>query len=138
MKLCSSADGRESDGDPRCVLREYTEECWWKQQAILSLVHVFDCYMYIFYRSIINSQLDATSPAPIRRLPLQEGSYRTKIAFVSKEICLLQALTPELDGEGQRVDGLLVPADEGATEVDMGKGVDAALEVGDLANVITV
>lgn len=54
-----------------------------------------------------------------------------------KEKRLLAAFTPEVDGIRERVNGLLVAADERAAEVDAFQVVFFGLQVGDLANVVT-
>jgi hypothetical protein len=51
---------------------------------------------------------------------------------------LLAPFTPEIDGVRQCVDGLLVAAYERAAEVDALQVVFFGLQVGDLANVVTV
>ena len=58
-----------------------------------------------------------STASPVRGLPLDEGSYSAKISFVSEKICLFRAFTPEIDGKGQRVDGLLMSSDERAAKV---------------------
>ena len=83
-------------------------------------------------------KLHTPSPPEIRRPPLQESTHRAQIAFVAEKIRLFGAFAPELDGEGKGVDGLLVAADEGPTEVDALEIVLFGLQVGDLADVITV
>lgn len=50
---------------------------------------------------------------------------------------LLRPLTPELNGEGKRVDSLLMTPDERAAKVDALEVVLFRLEVGDLADVVT-
>ena len=55
-----------------------------------------------------------------------------------EEKCLLAAFAPEVDGVRERVNGLLVAADERAAEVDAFQVVFFGLQVGDLADVVTV
>ena len=55
-----------------------------------------------------------------------------------EEKCLLAALTPEVDGVRERVNGLLVAADERPAEVDTLEVVFFGLQIGDLADVVTV
>ena len=57
---------------------------------------------------------------------------------MSEEKRLLAAFTPEVDGVRQRVNGLLVAADERAAKVDAFEVVFFGLQVGDLADVVTV
>jgi hypothetical protein len=57
---------------------------------------------------------------------------------VSEEERLLAPFTPEIDGVRQCVNGLLVAADERAAEVDAFQVVFFGLQVGDLADVVTV
>ena len=57
---------------------------------------------------------------------------------MAQEVSLLRAFTPKLDGVRQRVDGLLMTADERATEVDVLQVVLFGLQIGDLADVVTV
>lgn len=54
-----------------------------------------------------------------------------------QEVSLFFSLGPESNSVGQRVHGLTVATDEGATEVDVFYLVFFGLEVGDLANVVT-
>jgi len=54
----------------------------------------------------------AAFSSPVRWLSLQECSDCAEIAFVSEEVRLFGAFTPELDSEGQRVNRLFVTADE--------------------------
>ena len=56
---------------------------------------------------------------------------------MAQEERLLAAFAPEVDGVRQRVDGLLVAADEAAAEVDALQVVLFRLQVGDLADVVT-
>lgn len=57
---------------------------------------------------------------------------------MTQKVCLFAAFAPELDGERKGVDGLLVAADKRATEVDALKVVLFRLQVGDLADVVTM
>lgn len=57
---------------------------------------------------------------------------------MSEEEGLLAAFTPEIDGVRKRVDGLLVAADERPAEVYSLQVVLFGLQVGDLADVVTV
>ena len=61
-----------------------------------------------------------TVPAPpISRLPLEKRSDGAKVSFVAKEIGFLLSLGPELDGVRQGLNCLPMPADEGASKVDV-------------------
>lgn len=57
---------------------------------------------------------------------------------MAQEISLFVPFAPELDGEGEGVDGLAVAADEAAAEVNVFEIVFFGLEVGDLTDVVTV
>lgn len=82
--------------------------------------------------------LDASSSAPVLGLPLEERAHGPEIALVPQKVGLLLAVGPEADGVGERVHGLVVAADEGAAKVDVLDLVLFGLEVGDLANVVTI
>lgn len=73
--------------------------------AVRGIVNSYPVWFYTFTAS------------PVRGLPLDEGSDSAKIPFVPEKICLFRAFTPELDGERQRVDRLLVSSDERAAKV---------------------
>lgn len=45
-----------------------------------------------------NHVVDTVSAAPILRLPADESSNSSEVAFVAQEVCLLFALGPETDG----------------------------------------
>lgn len=77
-------------------------------------------------------------PPPALRSPLQKRSHGSQIPFMSQKESLLSPLTPELDGVGQGVDGLLMAADERAAEVDALQVVLFGLQVSDLADVVAV
>jgi hypothetical protein len=83
-------------------------------------------------------KLNAASPTPVHGFALHERAHGAQIALMTQEIRLLLPFTPEFDGVRERVYGLLVAADERATEVDTLKIVLFGLQVGDLANIITV
>ena len=55
-----------------------------------------------------------------------------------EEKCLLAAFAPEVDSVRERVNGLLVAADERAAEVNAFEVVLFRLQVGNLADVVTV
>lgn len=84
------------------------------------------------------SAVDRVPATPVARLALEEGADGAEVAFVAQEVCLLLAVGPEADGVRQGVHCLAVAADEGAAEVDVLEVVFAGLEVGDLADVVTV
>lgn len=54
-----------------------------------------------------------------------------------KEVCLLGAFAPKLDGERQSVDRLLVAADERSAKIDSFQVVLLGLQLSDLPNVVT-
>jgi len=54
-----------------------------------------------------------------------------------QEVRLLRPFAPKLDGEGQRVDSLLVASDERATKVNAPQVMFLRLQVRDLADVVT-
>lgn len=66
---------------------------------------------------LVIDSIHTTSPSPVGRPAPQESTNSAEVPFVTEEVSLLQAFTPELDGERQGVDGLLVATDEGTTEV---------------------
>lgn len=82
--------------------------------------------------------VDAVPASPIGRLSPQERAHGADVALVTQEVRLLLALGPELDGVRERVHGLAVSADEGAAEVDVLDLMLLGLQVGDLADVVTV
>lgn len=57
---------------------------------------------------------------------------------MAKEIGSLGALGPELDGVRERIHGLTVAADEGATKINMFELMLFRLQVGDLSYVVAV
>lgn len=90
-------------------------------------------------KSLLSHHLVHTPPPlPPRRPALHERANSAEVPLVAEEKRLLLAFTPELDGVGQGVDGLLVAADEGAAEVDTLEVVLFGLQVGDLADVVAL
>lgn len=87
---------------------------------------------------LLNSPiLPPPAQIPARRPALHERPDGAQVALVAQEERLLAAFAPEVDGVRQRVDGLLVAADEAAAEVDALQVVLFRLQVGDLADVVT-
>ncbi len=84
----------------------------------------------------INSGLYTATPTPIHWSPLQKRSDSTEIAFMAEKVRLLCAFAPELDGERQSVDCLLVAADKRATEVDALEIVLLGLQIRNLSDVV--
>ena len=76
-----------------------------------------------------------TAP-PIARLPLKESPDSAQVPFVPQEVCFAFALGPELDRVRERGDGLAMPPDEGASEIDMLDTVLLGMQIRDLTNVV--
>ena len=91
-----------------------------------------------YSRSFHRIFLKAIPPPPIFGLPFEKRTHRTQVSLMTKEISLLLALGPEIDGIRERLDGLAVAADEGAAKVDAFEDMFFALKIGDLTNIITV
>ena len=83
-------------------------------------------------------KVHAPSPAKVDRTTLDEGANSTEVPLVSQKVRLLCLLAPEFDRIRQGMDCLLVAADEGPTKVDSLQVVLLRLQVGDLADVVTI
>lgn len=82
--------------------------------------------------------VQAVTPAPILRLPLQERTNSPQVAFMAQKVRLLRPLGPELDGVRKSVHGLAMTADERTTKVNVFQTMLLGMEIGDLAYVVTV
>ena len=80
--------------------------------------------------------LKTISPTPISRLSFDKSPNGTKIAFMPKEVGLLSAVRPEIDGVGQRLHRLLVSTDERPAKIYVFELVLLRLKVGDLSDIV--
>lgn len=91
-----------------CGLDGPQQTTFHKRQDLEAIVQHFDSF----------SRLYTPTPPPIRRLPLDKSPNSAQVSLMAEKESLLRTFTPELDGEGKRVDSLLVAPDERASKVD--------------------